>query len=133
MNGERPTLRSGSVSFTIPASALPADFDPKKPLAIRAFAPLAPAFDPTGYGALYSPPKDPDDPDSGGGLDPEDPDALTPNPNGGGGSGALSGTGSLTDRLNAIENAINFAEIEAECNEDTTITVTLTWGVPPPP
>ena len=117
-----------SVSFTIPADAIPPDFDPKKPLKLQLDVPQMPAFDDW----PYKPPQDPDDPDSGG-FDPEDEDALPPNPNGGGGSGALSGTGSLWDRINALEDAVNFATLTVACNEDNTVTGTINWGVAPPP
>lgn len=116
-----------SASFTIPAGSLPPDFDPSKPLKVRSGRAVMPAFDRSKYGGLEAPPKDPDDPDAGGGG------AVPPNPDGGGGSGALGGTGTVTERLNAIENAINFASIDAVCNEDGTITVTLNWGSAPPP
>ena len=109
-------------STIIPDDGLPPDFDPRKPLTPKLDVPQMPAFDKW----PYKPPQDPSDPDSGT-NDPTPPE----NPDGGNGSGALSGTGTVSERLNAIENAINCASISAECNEDGTITVTLTWGATP--
>lgn len=55
------------------------------------------------------------------------------NPGGGPGSGGSGGGGGtqlavLTERVAALETMINGATIEAECNGDGTITVTLNWG-----
>lgn len=120
------------VSFNIPAGSLPPDFDPNKPIRVHFGRAVMPAFDRSKYGGLDSPPKDPADPDTGEGFDPDDPDGIDPNPDGGGGGDILSGNGSLSARLKAIENFINFglgeATLDIVCNEDGTITGTIIFG-----